>query len=73
LSPAEILLTSEIYTRAALEATSHAFQQVCSTSIDAVCDGYVVRFAEPVPGLSSDVVAEFLNYALALSAQEQLG
>ncbi len=66
----DLQLTSEIYTLNALNLSVDAFRDVCAVSIDVVQGGFSIRFAECIT--NPDVVWEFLNYALGLSAQEHL-
>jgi len=64
-----ISLTLRIYTQEALEQTIKAFANICTASFAAAHDVYVLRITAP----QQQIKDEFLNYALALSAQQLLG
>jgi hypothetical protein len=64
-----IALTDQIYTPAAIRETIEAFRLACSASFTAAEATYILRMTAP----DRHTRDEFLNYALALSAQELLG
>lgn len=64
-----IALTLRIYTHEALDQTIEAFANICTASFIAANDAYVLRITAP----QQQIKDEFLNYALALSAQQLLG
>jgi len=64
-----IALTFRIYTQEAIEQTMKAFANICTASFTAVDDAYALRITAP----QQQIKDEFLNYALALSAQQMLG
>lgn len=61
-------LTRCIYTPDALQQTVAAFAHICAASITSGDDAHILRITATRP----HVTDEFLNYALALSAQELL-
>jgi hypothetical protein len=63
-----ITLTSRIYTPGALQQTVEAFANLCTASFTSEADAYILRITATRPHVKD----EFLNYALALSAQELL-
>jgi hypothetical protein len=64
-----IILTGYIYTPNALQKTIEAFSGVCDATLTTTeGDSLLVELSCP----SQHSADEFLNYALALSAQEQL-
>jgi hypothetical protein len=68
---AEVMLTHDVYTPAAIEQTIVAFHHLCE--VEARIDGEAthVRFDLKTGGPST-VPDDFLNYVLELSAQELL-
>jgi hypothetical protein len=64
-----ITLTRRIYSSGALQQTVVAFANICTASFTSGEDAHVLRVTAPQPQITD----EFLNYALALSAQEFLG
>jgi hypothetical protein len=67
----EIALTPAIYTHEAVVSAAEAFQHLCRVHIRST-DGDV-RIAIDVPTNRAEIVDEFLNYLLGLSAQQLLG
>jgi hypothetical protein len=63
-----VSLTRRIYTPSAIRQTIEAFAHICDASLTVTEDDCLLQIA--APGRHS--VDEFLNYALALSAQERL-
>jgi len=63
-----IMLTLRIYTPNALQQTVEAFAKICTASVTTQKEAHILRVTAPQP----QVMDEFLNYALALSAQELL-
>jgi hypothetical protein len=64
-----VVLSSEIYTRAALDKTASEFQKICAAVVEEAPGGFIVRFPQQADEV---MVSEFLNYLLALSVQEWL-
>jgi hypothetical protein len=63
-----ITLTRRIYTPDAIQQTVEAFANICTASVTSREEAHILRVTAPRP----QVMDEFLNYALALSAQELL-
>ena len=63
-----LTLTRRIYTTEALQQTIAAFANLCSASFTSEAGAHVLCLTAP----RAQVTDEFLNYALALSAQELL-
>lgn len=63
-----ITLTRRIYTSDALQHTVEAFANICTASFTSGADAHLLSVTASRP----HVTDEFLNYALALSAQELL-
>jgi hypothetical protein len=63
-----ITLTRRIYTPEALEQTVKAFAKMCTASFKSGEDAHVLS----ITAMRPQITDEFLNYALALSAQEHL-
>jgi hypothetical protein len=69
MATARFVLTSQIYTRNALDETADAFAKLCEIAITSEDDSHTLELSCAQPQIAD----EFLNYALALSAQELLG
>jgi len=63
-----ITLTRRIYTSDALQQTKEAFANICTASFTSGTDAHLLCITATRP----HVTDEFLNYALARSAQELL-
>lgn len=63
-----ISLTRRVYTPDAIRQTIETFANICEASFTVADDNCVLQIA----GAGAQPVDEFLNYALALSAQERL-
>ena len=68
---AEVTLTHDLYTPAAIEKTLVAFHHLCTVAVTVDGQATRVRFDLNAAGPST-VRDDFLNYALELSAQELL-
>jgi len=64
-----IILTRRIYTPDAIKQTMAAFANLCTASFTSGDSDHILILTE----VRAQVTDEFLNYALALSAQELLG
>ena len=63
-----IMLTRRIYTPGALQHTMEVFAKICTASFTSGEDAHILCLTASRP----HVMDEFLNYALALCAQEVL-
>jgi len=68
---AELLLTADVYTLAAAKQAAAEFRHLCRVDVQSAGDDTRVTITE-LSASRAAVVDEFLNYVLALSAEELL-
>ena len=65
MKPQTLRLHRRLYSRAAIDATTEAFAEICSVKLELSKDHYVLEIDDIDPDVGDALVPELANYALA--------